>query len=523
MWEYHDNKMRELKKLYNKISKQTQNELQELLDTFNFTLENLYSIVDTKTKTRLNEYIEDWKEKKLLTGYFGVLANNIYNKKRVKNSEILELLIYYVYIHEQSKLDNEEQQIMYDDVNYHYKQGFDEVNETLENKKSFSVMEMALFLALLNQATYNGYTYKQNIQATMQYNVQQIYKQAIYNIQQEKEIKINSSEFQRLINQQNNQRLCINGNKISGAIDLITIGLDNQAKIEGIKESVQDKTQDDVQDNTQVRFIAVEDEKTTEMCQSLNNQLFYVNKENTFDRYYGETAKDLRIERIRCNGLVLGLNLPPIQHHFHFCRSTIMYVANKKEKEYNINSFLYVEKPNKSKHINFENDYEKIAKEYQRLPENVKKFLYNNGVKIKWEYNRDTSGYDREKKEILLRPNIENGELTHEIGHAIYYLKNVKSMKSYQDIVNKIFDSCQNSPKEIISRSKNFYALDTTFKVNNDFQVYIGESQNTQYIIQNIVSKNLPELFSEAYREYYNKKEQDVLLNKLVEEVEKIC
>lgn len=379
MWEYHDKKMKELKKLYNRISKQTQNELQELLDTFEFTAENLYSIVDTKTKTRLNEYIKEWKENKLLTEYFGILASNIYNKRRVKNSEILELLIYYAYIHEQSKLDKEEQQIMYDDVSYYYKQGFDEVNKTLENKKSFSVLEMALFLALLNQPTYNGYTYKQNIQATMQYNVQQIYKQVICNIQQDKEIKIDSSEFQRLINQQNNQRLCINGNKISGAVDLTTIGLDNLAKVEGIKECVKDNKQDDMQDKPQARFIAVEDEKTTDMCQSLNNQLFYIDEENTFDRYYGETAKDLRIERIRCNGLVLGLNLPPIQHHYHHCRSTIVYNTSYESKDFKNGNVLGDEQYNALEQYLKSMSYKINSKLYnnEELTETDKEYIQN--------------------------------------------------------------------------------------------------------------------------------------------------
>ena len=97
IWNYHDAKMRELKQLYNKTSKQTQNRLQELLDTFNFASENIYNIADNKTKKRINNYIEQWKEQKLLTGYFEVLANNIYRRTRVKNSEILELLIYSAY------------------------------------------------------------------------------------------------------------------------------------------------------------------------------------------------------------------------------------------------------------------------------------------------------------------------------------------------------------------------------------------------------------------------------------------
>lgn len=108
MWEQHDNYMKQLKQLYNKTSKQTQNRLQEIFDTFNFTIENIYNITDNKTKKRINTYIEQWKEQGLLknNNYFTALVNNIYKRTRVKNSEILELLIYSAYIEEQSKLEN---------------------------------------------------------------------------------------------------------------------------------------------------------------------------------------------------------------------------------------------------------------------------------------------------------------------------------------------------------------------------------------------------------------------------------
>ncbi len=196
------------------------------------------------------------------------------------------------------------------------KNGQKEVNK----KKKPSIIPMALFLALLDQPNYSGFNWKQYIEATIQYNAQQIYKQVIINIQQQRDLEINSSEFQTIINRQNNQKLNINNDKISGAVDLQMIGLNNLAKVEGIKEVTED--------NSKVRFIAVEDDKTTLMCDSLNNQEFYINKENVFNRYYGETQKESTVQRIRCNGLVLGLNLPPIQHHFHYCRSTIMYLLS---------------------------------------------------------------------------------------------------------------------------------------------------------------------------------------------------
>ena len=294
IWNYHDTKMQELKQLYNKISKQTQNRLQEIFDTFNFTTENIYNIADNKTKKRINTYIEQWKEQGLLknNNYFTVLANNIYKRTRVKNSEILELLIYSAYIEEQNKLEEQEKQIMYEDANYYYEQGQQEVNK----KEKPSILTMVLFLALLDQPNYSGFNWKQYIEATIQYNAQQIYKQAILNIQQQKNLEIDSSEFQVIINRQNNQKLNINNDKISGATDLQMIGLNNLAKIEGIKSNADD--------NVQVEFLAVTDEHSTEMCQSMNGMRFYIDQKNKFERYWGNSKKDIKLMPVSVKGLV---------------------------------------------------------------------------------------------------------------------------------------------------------------------------------------------------------------------------
>ena len=69
-WQYHNNKMRELKKVYNRISKQTQNELQEIFDSFKIDFEHLYNIADNKTLNRVKTKIEEWKDKELLTRLF---------------------------------------------------------------------------------------------------------------------------------------------------------------------------------------------------------------------------------------------------------------------------------------------------------------------------------------------------------------------------------------------------------------------------------------------------------------------
>lgn len=236
-------------------------------------------------------------------------------------------------------------------------------------------------------------------------------------MQQQKDLEIDSSEFQTIINRQNNQKLNVNNDKISGAMDLQMIGLNNLSKVEGIKSTTED--------NSKVRFIAVEDDKTTLMCDSLNNQEFYINKENIFDRYYGENQKELRLQRIRCNGLVLGLNLPPIQHHFHYCRSTIMYLppVEKQEKtEYNLDI------PKISKDIKQVLSNTKLNSSVKRL---FNKYLTGNNAKIDNNLNVPMR-YSIDDDKIYINPNHSDFKyydlsesLSHEIIHMIDIRNNI--------------------------------------------------------------------------------------------------
>lgn len=294
------------------------------------------------------------------------------------------------------------------------KSGQKEVNK---KKKQISVLDMALFFYLLEQPNYSGFNLEQYIEITIRNNANQMYRQVLIDIQQQKDLEIENNEFQRIISQQNNQKLCINGEKISGFIDLQLIGLNNLAKAEGIKK--EDK-------NAKVKFVAVTDGKETKMCNSLDGQEFYIDKENIFNRYYGETQKELRIERIRCNGLVLGLNLPPITHHFHYCRSYIVYVKSVEkqvETEYN----LEVPKINKDVHRILENT--KINKNVQKL---FNRYLTDENIIIDTD-NDKPMYYDINKDKIVINPNHSEiiyydleKSLTHEIAHMIDIRNDIK-------------------------------------------------------------------------------------------------
>lgn len=518
-WQYHDKKMIELKQLYNRTSKQTQNRLQEIIGTFNFTFDTLYNIADNKTKNSINTYIEEWKDKGLLTGYFGTLAKNIYSRTRVKNSEILELLIYGAYIEEQANLKEQELNIMYDDANYYYQEGQQEVNNTLPKKerKPINILKWVLFLALLDQPNSKGYIYEQYIETIIKYNADQIYRQMTIDLQQQKQIDLTNDIYRNLIKRQGNSKLNINGDKISGDIDTQLIGVNNLAKVEGIKE---------LDNNAKVKFIAVEDEKTTPMCHSLDGQLFYINKENEFERYYGETQKDLRIEKVKCFGLVTGLNLSPISHHFHWCRSTIIYqvpVENQVETEYNEVEYVRKNKITDNRVLD-----EKIRRVKQKFPKYIQDYINSTQIEI---LGKNKNNHYLDGKLYLLSDATEE-EITHEIGHILEEKLNIKNDNKYQEILKRgieNIDITNNCIGEIKGYDSNKYEfLLTGDKFISDYQrriynIDIDKEPRINYTNYEFNYNVLRDYFPEGLMAYFNDKQllktKDYELYKYIEEV----
>ena len=536
-WQYHNRKMQELKKLYLNTSKQTQNRLQEIIDTFKFNSDTLYNVADNKIKNRINTYIEDWKDKGFLTGYFGILAKNIYNRTRVKNSEILGLLIYGAYIEERNRIQEQELNIMYDDANYYYQEGQQEVNDTLSKKerKPINTLEWALFLSLLDTPNTKGYIFEQYIQATIQFNTQQIYRQMTIDLQQQKQSDITNDIYRNLIKRQNNSKLNINGDKISGDIDAQLIGLNNLAKVEGIKE---------VDSEAQVRFIATIDGNETDMCHSLDGKLFYINKENEFNRYYGETQKDLKIEKIKCKGLVLGLNLPPISHHFHWCRSTIVYQAPKtstkveQEEKYNLFDKAYerrIEKLNLEqlniRHIDKKTlsdilkNMKKVYKDFPQIEGKIKEIneirhpyggmnitpqedgtyimeinrnIFNDKVKAKEMYNKDLKRKFHPKNSSYKDMGI------HEAGHMVL---NEILRKKYSNI-NALATDWNNN----ITSTRILNQALKKCKING----IISRRKAIMNISNYAIEKDASETIAEAFVDYYVNKNKSTNLSKAI-------
>lgn len=320
-WKYTDDKLKEYLKLYKKISFRTQDKVQDIFNSIDYSYTDLSKPITTTQRKQLLRIVDDWKEANLLKGYFKYIVDSIIKKVYITNEEMLELLLWGACIQERKQLDEYEKVLFTEIAQDLYKQGIKEINP--KKKKNFSITWEYIW-SLLCSPNVKGNKWTTSVEAITLTNAQEIKKQAMIHLQQNKKLNVEDDIFKNVIKKQQNRYLSINGDKYSGTLDSQVVEIANQSFIKAGKD-VGDK-------KLQARFISEIDERTTKMCESMDNMLFYVNDWNTFQRYSND---DGRIVNYKVFGLVLGINLPPIVNHFHYCRSTITYLIDIPRKELN--------------------------------------------------------------------------------------------------------------------------------------------------------------------------------------------
>ena len=162
------------------------------------------------------------------------------------------------------------------------------------------------------------------------------------------------------------------------------------------------------------------------MCKSLDGQEFFVDEENTFKRY---SATEKNLASYKCRGLVQGLNLPPINDHFHWCRSIIMYLplVEKREKTaYNEAEYIRKNKVTDNKSID-----EKIKRVKKKFPKYIQEYINNTPIEV---IGNDKNNHYSDGKLYLLSDATEE-EMIHEIGHIIEEKLNIANDEKYQTIL----------------------------------------------------------------------------------------
>lgn len=297
-------KLPEIRALYDEIG-------DDAIDTINslgITHENLNKIVPENTRRQVKRKIESWKEEGIVTGYFAFMIASL---TRYTYAKVFEILLYGYYFSKARQINSISNYIFRETVQDCYDQGNRDLNQ--ETKK----LKWAVILPLLMISDYNM-SYENYLIALSQTSAQETYRRIIELLKMK--VKIVLSDLKQLLLKQVNRILNINKGKYSGAI----VDVSRQAGNKGYIMPAEEKDQ-------LVMFIAEIDDRTTKMCRSLDGQIFHTKAWNRFTRY-SDFYKGLHT--FSWFGLEQGLNLPPINDHFHWCRSVVTFQTDDPKMDY---------------------------------------------------------------------------------------------------------------------------------------------------------------------------------------------
>ncbi len=318
-WNYTDLKLKDYLRIYKKTNLKTQDNIQDIFNGIDFNYMDLNKPISNNQRKKLSRVVDEWKQLELLKGYFEYKVIEILNKRYITNQEMLSILLWGAFVKERNQLD-EYEKVLFTEIGQDlYKQGIDEIKPTKKKKWSLTWEYIWSMLCLPNVKGSSWITY---IEALALTNAQEIERQTIIQLQQNKKPNIEDDVFKNILRKQQNRYISINDDKISGALDSQVVEIANKSLLKAGEDVGQKKLR--------ARFIAEIDDRTTKMCDGMNGMLFYVNDWNRFYRYSDDDKRDVLYT---IKGLEVGANLPPINNHFHYCRSTITYLTEMKYNE----------------------------------------------------------------------------------------------------------------------------------------------------------------------------------------------
>ena len=313
-WKNIDKYLLSYLKKYKEVNRDTKDKIQDIFNSMDITYQEINKLISKIQRNKLRKYIKELQKKGLLIDYFGYKARLLLNKKNITYAEWLEIMIQSVYIEENNELKEINNKLFYDVCEDSYNQALSE----MKNRKS-KLFDLSIYYTILNIPILT-LTIDQYIKLIALDNSEEMYKRTLINLQLQKELNVDSPFYSELFKKQNNKIISTNNGKLSGGIVNVVENLSNTAYLQaGIENNVE-----------QCRFIAEMDNKTTRMCNTLNNQIFSLSQMNVYQRY---SALDKRIVTYHTLGLIQGENLPPINNHFHWCRSTITYLIQYEETD----------------------------------------------------------------------------------------------------------------------------------------------------------------------------------------------
>lgn len=303
----------ELKKFhiwYDKLNKKTQDKIQETINYYDISYDDLNKLIKKEEKQRLLRKIEEWQKMNIYHGYFKYRVEELM-QRRLNYRNLIEILLYEAFV-EESQYTFEEIYNLFKTISQDcYSQGRKDLEKN-EKKMPHS------FLDNYSMTLIDGIVFADYLDSLYLTNMQEIQKMYLINLQQNKKLNVDGDLAQRQFEKQRNRLLSIYEDKFSGGLDKYVTALGNMAYIEAGGT-----------ENKKVKLVSDHCDNVTDMCEYMNGMIFNTRKRNIFKRPMGKTKKDLLIQEVDIMGLVIGINHPPISEHFHWCHSILTYLTDK--------------------------------------------------------------------------------------------------------------------------------------------------------------------------------------------------
>lgn len=288
----------ELDKFIKKFKYDVKTRINAYIKMFSITNDNLYEYMKTQDLGIFKTELQDVSDE--VSDYLKYKISQCLKRTKIKYLEALQILVEIAYYKSFQKSQKFEDELfnntititseMYQRASYDIKpriKGYHLI--PLPNYLLPHLMSLPLYLG------YDWLSYKQNM---IQYNANKMYRNIVIDIQQK---RLDLDRYNRTFEIERKRYITALDNEVASMSSYVSVwGMEKQ----GIKE---------------VKYVAVMDEKTTNICQSMNDQIFKINDWNVYYRYANNN--DEKTSKYTTFGLQIGENQPALHYN---CRSILI-------------------------------------------------------------------------------------------------------------------------------------------------------------------------------------------------------
>lgn len=271
MWHYVDKQLLKYYRKHRDIDKELEYRIQNVFN-MGFEFSSLYQYANSNVLRQFKTRIKMFKEKYNKNDYVSYLIDKYKNRTRIKNNEILRIMLLMEYAEVYQK-NHSNQLALFDEISEHVTEiTIQEIKPLLKGRKKrqfkrhpyvYEHMALLHFLAMPNNL---GVTWDEHIASIVDYNSDQVYKRAVIDLRNN-DLKVDKKLIENQTKREINYKPT-SSNKFSGQIDNEIAFIINETKKQvykyyGIKK---------------VRIKGVLDEKTCEVCEQYIGKIYNIDE-----------------------------------------------------------------------------------------------------------------------------------------------------------------------------------------------------------------------------------------------------